>query len=204
MAFYTDRVTSHGCSGACSRFPWICSTSAPCGHRLPSLAHRARRGPGPQPGFCRTGHGPTHARHDPTQYEILTGLQHWLLAQRAQLATMPVYLKGRPQRRGRPPARGRGNPRRPARSSRRSPSDPSGSGPRSWCGRRRTRTRTLAHRGLAPAAFTATRPAIQTRIAHGELEPGKARALVGFTRSAATRTGATDHGKVSTPAKWKC
>ena len=29
----------------------------------------------------------------PQRYEILTGLRHWLLAQRAQLATVPILLR---------------------------------------------------------------------------------------------------------------
>ena len=111
----------------------------------------------------------------PTQYEILTGLQHWLLAQRAQLATIPVYsnedLSDEDARRlveGETHA-ARPDPLAEARAIQGRSAPPAG--------RERGPPRPGAPPGLR---FLRLAPAVQTRIAHGELEPGKARALVGL------------------------
>ena len=116
----------------------------------------------------------------PTQYEILTGLQHWLLAQRAQLATMPVYLKedlsdedacrlvegethaARPD---------------PLAEARAIQAEVDRGRSVTAAGRERGLSRTEASHRLRLLRLA---PAVQTRIAQGQLEPGKARALVGL------------------------
>ncbi len=116
----------------------------------------------------------------PTQYEILAGLQHWLLAQRAQLATMPVYLKeDLSDEDARRLVEGETQSARPdpLAEARALQAEVDRGRSVTAAGRERGLSRTEASHRLRLLRLALT---VQARIAHGELEPGKARALVGL------------------------
>ena len=116
----------------------------------------------------------------PTQYEILTGLQHWLLAQRAQLATIPVYLKEHlSDADARRLVEGETHSARPdpLAEARAIQAEVDRGRSVTAAGRERGLSRTEASHRLRLLRLA---PDVQARIAHGELEPGKARALVGL------------------------
>lgn len=116
----------------------------------------------------------------PTQYEILAGLQHWLLAQRAQLATMPVYLKeDLSDEDARRLVEGETQSARPdpLAEARALQAEVDRGRSVAAAGRERGLSRTEASHRLRLLRLA---PAVQARIAHGKLESGKARALVGL------------------------
>ncbi len=116
----------------------------------------------------------------PTQYEILTGLQHWLLAQRAQLTTIPVYLKEHlSDEDARRLVEGETHAARPdpLAEARAIQAEVDRGRSVTAAGRERGLSRTEASHRLRLLRLA---PAVQARIAHGELEPSKARALVGL------------------------
>jgi ParB family chromosome partitioning protein len=120
----------------------------------------------------------------PPHYEILTGLQHWLLAQRAQLATVPVLVRERlsDDDAGQLVAQDTGqdcpHPIVEARAIR---SEVDRGRSVAAAGRALGLSRTEASHRLRLLRLA---PSVQMRVATGELETGKARALVGLPERA--------------------
>ena len=120
----------------------------------------------------------------PPRYEILAGLRHWLLAQRAELATVPVQVQDSLSE----------------EDARRLVEQDAGQAPHDSIAEARaiqaevTRGRSIAavgrDRGLSRTEAShrlrllRLAPSVQARVAHGELELGKARALVGLPERA--------------------
>ena len=117
----------------------------------------------------------------PPRYEILTGLRHWLLAQRAQLATVDVHLREQVS---------------DDEASRLVALDAGQDGPDPIAEARAIQAEVERGRSIAavgremglsrPEASHRLRllrlaPSVRARIATGELDTGKARALVGLT-----------------------
>ena len=116
----------------------------------------------------------------PPRYEILAGLRHWLLAQRAELATVPVQVQDSLSE----------------EDARRLVEQDTGQAPPDLLAEARaiqaevTRGRSIAavgrDRGLSRTEAShrlrllRLAPSVQARVARGELELGKARALVGL------------------------
>ena len=120
----------------------------------------------------------------PPRYEILTGLRHWLLAQRAELATVPVQVRDSLSE----------------EDASRLVEQDTGQAPHDSIAEARaiqaevTRGRSIAAVGrtLGLSRTEASHrlrllrlaPSVQARVATGELELGKARALVGLPERA--------------------
>lgn len=116
----------------------------------------------------------------PTRYEILTGLRHWLLAQRAQLATVPIQVResvsDADARRLVEQDAGQA-PHDPIAEARAIQAEVTRGRSIAAVGRDLGLSRTEASHRLRLLRLT---PSVQARVATGELELGKARALVGL------------------------
>jgi len=116
----------------------------------------------------------------PPRYEILAGLRHWLLAQRAELATVPVHvqdsLSDEDARRLVEQDAGQA-PHDPIAEARAIQAEVTRGRSIAAVGRDRGLSRTEASHRLRLLRLT---PSVQARVATGELELGKARALVGL------------------------
>jgi len=116
----------------------------------------------------------------PQRYEILTGLKHWLLAQRAQLATVPLYL--------REPLSEQDARQLVEHEAGPDAQDPIAEAQAIQAEVYQGRSIAAAGRtlGLSRTAASHRRrllrlaPSVRARVATGELAPGKARALVGL------------------------
>ena len=116
----------------------------------------------------------------PPRYEILAGLQHWLLAQRAELATVPVQV-----REGLSDDAAR---RLVALDAGQAPPDPLAQARTIQAEVARGRSVAAVGRALGLSRTEASHrlrllrlvPSVQARVATGALETGKARALVGL------------------------
>ena len=120
----------------------------------------------------------------PPHYEILAGLRHWLLAQRAQLATVPVHvqdsLSDADARRLVEQDAGQAPPD-PLAEARAIQAEVTRGRSIAAVGRDRGLSRTEASHRLRLLRLV---PSVQARVARGELELGKARALVGLPERA--------------------
>ena len=116
----------------------------------------------------------------PPRYEILAGLRHWLLAQRAQLATVPVHVRDRVSdedaRRLVEQDTGQA-PHDPIAEARAIQAEVEGGRSIAAVGRARGLSRTEASHRLRLLRLA---PSLQQQVATGALEIGKARALVGL------------------------
>jgi ParB family chromosome partitioning protein len=116
----------------------------------------------------------------PPRYEILAGLRHWLLAQRAELATVPVHvqdsLSDEDARRLVEQDAGQA-PHDPIAEARAIQAEVTRGRSIAAVGRARGLSRTEASHRLRLLRLA---PSVQARVATGELELGKARALVGL------------------------
>jgi len=116
----------------------------------------------------------------PPRYEILAGLRHWLLAQRAELATVPVHvqdsLSDEDARRLVEQDAGQA-PHDPIAEARAIQAEVTRGRSIAAVGRDRGLSRTEASHRLRLLRLA---PSVQARVATGELELGKARALVGL------------------------
>ena len=116
----------------------------------------------------------------PPRYEILAGLRHWLLAQRAELATVPVHvqdsLSDEDARRLVEQDAGQA-PHDPIAEARAIQAEVTQGQSVAAVGRDRGLSRTEASHRLRLLRLA---PSVQARIATGALELGKARALVGL------------------------
>ena len=120
----------------------------------------------------------------PLRYEILAGLRHWLLAQRAELATVPIHVRD---------SLSEEDARRlveqdagqalhdPITEARAIQSEVARGRSIAAVGRDRGLSRTEASHRLRLLRLA---PSVQVRVANGELELGKARALVGLPERA--------------------
>lgn len=116
----------------------------------------------------------------PPRYEILAGLQHWLLAQRAQLATVPVHVQDSLSDED---AR-----RLVEQDAGLEPFDPITAAHAIQAEVNRGRSVAAVGRDLGLSRTEASHrlrllrlaPCVQARVSKGELELGKARALVGL------------------------
>ena len=120
----------------------------------------------------------------PPRYEILAGLRHWLLAQRAELATVPVHvqdsLSEEDARRLVEQDAGQA-PQDPLAEARAIQAEVRRGRSIAAVGRDRGLSRTEASHRLRLLRLA---PSVQARVANGELELGKARALVGLPERA--------------------
>ena len=116
----------------------------------------------------------------PPRYEILAGLRHWLLAQRAELATVPVHVRDslseEDARRLVEQDAGPGLPD-PLAEARAIQAEVARGRSVAAVGRDRGLSRTEASHRLRLLRLA---PSVQARVASGALELGKARALVGL------------------------
>jgi len=120
----------------------------------------------------------------PPCYEILTGLRHWLLAQRAELATVPVQVRDSLSEED---AR-----RLVEQDAGREQTDPLAEAQAIQAEVAQGRSVAAAGRALGLSRTEASHrlrllrlaPSVQARVARGELELGKARALVGLPERA--------------------
>lgn len=120
----------------------------------------------------------------PPHYEILTGLRHWLLAQRAQLATVPVFVREHlsdddaDQLVAQETGQDRPHPIVEAQAIR---AEVDRGLSVAAAGRALGLSRTEASHRLRLLRLA---PSVQMRVATGALETGKARALVGLAEDA--------------------
>lgn len=120
----------------------------------------------------------------PQRYEILTGLKHWLLAQRAQLATVPIHLREQLSER-----EARQLVEHDAGQEDKDPIAEAQAVQAEVC---QGRSIAAAGRTLGLSRTEASHrrrllrlaPSVRTRVATGALEPSKARALVGLDERA--------------------
>lgn len=116
----------------------------------------------------------------PPRYEILAGLRHWLLAQRAELATVPVHVRDslseEDARRLVEQDTGQAS-HDPIAEARAIQAEVTRGRSVAAVGRDRGLSRTEASHRLRLLRLA---PSVQARVATGELELGKARALVGL------------------------
>ena len=120
----------------------------------------------------------------PQRYEILTGLKHWLLAQRAQLATVPLHLREHLSERE---AR-----QLVEHEAGQDAKDPIAEAQAVQAEVYQGRSIAAAGRTLGLSRTEASHrrrllrlaPSVRARVATGSLEPGKARALVGLDERA--------------------
>ena len=116
----------------------------------------------------------------PPRYEILAGLRHWLLAQRAELATVPVHvqdsLSDEDARRLVEQDAGQAPPD-PIAEARAIQAEVTRGRSIAAVGRDRGLSRTEASHRLRLLRLA---PSVQARVASGALDLGKARALVGL------------------------
>ena len=116
----------------------------------------------------------------PPRYEILAGLRHWLLAQRAELATVPVHvqdsLSDEDARRLVEQDAGQAPPD-PIAEARAIQAEVTQGRSVAAVGRDRGLSRTEASHRLRLLRLA---PSVQARVASGALDLGKARALVGL------------------------
>ena len=116
----------------------------------------------------------------PPRYEILAGLRHWLLAQRAELATVPVHVQdslGDEDARRLVEQDAGQAPHDPIAEARAIQAEVMRGRSIAAVGRDRGLSRTEASHRLRLLRLA---PSVQTRVAKSELELGKARALVGL------------------------
>ena len=120
----------------------------------------------------------------PPRYEILTGLRHWLLAQRAELATVPVQVRDSLSEEDarRLVEQDAGQEQTdPIAEARAIQAEVTRGRSIAAVGRDRGLSRTEASHRLRLLRLA---PSVQARVATGELELGKARALVGLPERA--------------------
>ena len=120
----------------------------------------------------------------PPRYEILAGLRHWLLAQQAELATVPVLVRDSLSEEDarRLVALDTGQaPHDPLAEARAIQAEVTRGRSIAAVGRDRGLSRTEASHRLRLLRLA---PSVQARVARGALELGKARALVGLPERA--------------------